>query len=446
MTKETKSYKGDPGKYLVIGGGGREYVLAKTLRNSNRVRELLIAPGNGGTGKFGENVPVSAEDVDGIARIVKDLNIGNTIIGPEVPLCTGVVDLLSAYEYRAFGPTQIAAIIEGSKVWSAGFMKRHEIPSPESVDFSDPYSAKAFIREYFHKSNLQSRRWKGIVGKVDELAAGKGVELPKTEKEALAMVDRMMVEKVYGKRTGERILIQERLEGQEVSMMALTDGKTVIPLLPARDFKRANDGQTPEGSGPNTGGMASFAPVELSSDIQQFIYTNILQKTVDGMREEGREYKGVLYAGIMLTQDGPKVLEFNCRFGDPETQVVLPLLESDLAEIVDSVIVGDLKTEQVRFKNGAAAYVVVASGGYPGPYKKGEVIKGYQDVDGPDIRFIHAGTKLKKNGVLVTDGGRVGGVLALEQTIEDAFVKADSKIGEGKGVHFKDMHYRRKFF
>src|SRR3989338_488306 len=445
MTKETQQYKGDPRKFLVVGGGAREYVLARKLKESPRVGKLYIAPGNGGTEKFGRNVAVSADDINGIARFVADNDIGNTVVGPEVFLVNGGVDQLNSNGYAAFGPRENAAIIEVSKVWSAGFMDRNGIPSPEHVDFSDPEAAKVFIRAFYSKSIPQSYKWKGIVGKLDELAGGKGVELPRTLEEAMAMVDRMMVDKVYGKNTGKRILVQERLEGPEVSVMALVDGKRFVPLLPARDYKKVNDGEGPEGSGPNTGGMASFAPVELNPELLRVIYTDILKKTVNGMRNEGREFKGVLYAGIMLTKAGPKVLEFNCRFGDPELQAILALLVSDLGDIVVLTEEGKLNKNQVRFRQGVAtAYEVVASGGYPGHYVKDKEIEDYE-IDEPDVQFIHAGTRRNKNGKLVTDGGRVGGILAVAQTVEEAFAKADSRIGKGKGVYFEGMHHRSKF-
>lgn len=429
-------HKEVPQDVLVVGSGAREHAFGWKLNRSPRVGNLYFAPGNGGTKTIGTNVDIAAKDIDKIAQFVGDNNINLTIFGPEEPLVRGGVDLLNADHRLAFGPTADAARLEGSKAYAVEIMERdHKLKLylPLSQIYRDIRKALPGIESFPAQE---------IVIKADGLAAGKGVKLPNSREEAKQIAIDMMVNGEFGD-AGRTIVVQERLYGKELSMLAFTDGVTVVPLLPARDYKRAYDGETLEGKGPNTGGMASFAPVDVSPELFQEIHTDILKRTVDRMRDEGHPYKGILYAGIMLTGKGPKVLEFNARSGDPETQPEMMLFDSDLAEVAFSCINGTLDRNQVRFRDGASACVVLASGGYPGEYKTGFEIHGLPISDS-NIEVFQAGTMMK-DGKLLTNGGRVMGITAFAPTVGEAFAKADSVIGEEKGIHFDGMHYRKKF-
>lgn len=412
---------------LIIGSGGREDALAWKLRQSPAVSQVFVAPGNGGTRRYGTPVDIGAEDTDRLINFAQDHHIGLTVIGPEGPLAHGIVDAFKESLLTAFGPTQNASRLESDKAWAGAFVERYNIPHPQSQSFTD-YEAAI--------THLQSIDPRTIVIKASGLAAGKGVILPETREEALTTIFAMMQEGRFGD-SGKTIVIQERLAGPEISVLAFCDGNTVVPLLPAQDHKRIFDGD----KGSNTGGMGAYAPVPfVTPTLMNHIHKTILQPTVDGMEQEGSPYHGILYAGLMLTKDGPKVLEYNVRFGDPETQPLMMLLSSDLTPILLSCIEGTLKRKQIAFRSGAAACVVLAADGYPDSYQKGQEIFGFDTVTDPNVIAFQAGTLLK-NDKLVTSGGRVLGVTAWGDTMAEALKKAYRAIGP-QGIHFSGMHFR----
>lgn len=418
-------------KVLGIGAGGREHAIAWRL--SKPGREVFTAPGNAGTEQVGENVPIDVKELDRLVAFASDNKIGLTIVGPELPLSLGIVDAFTKEGLLIFGPTQEAARLETSKAFAVSFMESHNIPHPDSVVFDSPEKARQFV---------EHPKWARFVIKASGLAAGKGTFLPETLEEAYAAIDDIMVKQVFSKEqpagVDNRVVIQERLEGQEISLLAISDGTTVVPLLPSQDHKRAFDGD----KGPNTGGMGAYAPAGIMTEaLLQEAYRTILKPTINGMKEEGCPFKGVLYAGLMLTKDGPKVLEYNVRFGDPELQPLMMLLSSDLANIAQASVGGKLTPSHVKFNRGVAVAVVLASEGYPGTYKKGEIIHGLETVSNPNIQIFHAGTT-RKDGQLVTSGGRVLAVTAYDRNIQQALRKAYDVIGE-KGVRFNGMQFRR---
>jgi len=409
---------------LVIGSGGREHALAWKLARSPHVNRLFIAPGNGGTQEIAQNVPISASDIPAIVAFAHKERIDLTVVGPEVPLVDGLVDALAQAGLRAFGPTQAAAQLEGSKAFAKRFMLDEGIPTAQAAIFRDYPSAQAHIRQV----KLP------VVVKASGLAAGKGVIICSTRKEAKTALRQIMVDRVFGE-AGDEVVIEDCLQGEEVSLLAFCDGKTVAPMLPARDYKRVGDGD----QGPNTGGMGGYAPspylpLQLASEIVE----RVLQPTLEGMRKRGTPYVGVLYAGLMLTQDGPRVLEFNCRFGDPETQSLLPLLESDLVQILLACIEGRLDQTPVRWGGDHAVCVVLASEGYPGSYPNGREITGLEQATRTSVVF-HAGTK-KQDGKLVTAGGRVLAVTTIAPTLAQARAQTYAAV---EPIHFEGMHYRR---
>ncbi|MBI4200132.1 MAG: phosphoribosylamine--glycine ligase [Chloroflexi bacterium] len=376
---------------LVIGGGAREHAIAWKLRQSPRVEKLFVAPGNAGTASLGTNLPIWATDIPSLLKAARDHAIDLTMVGPEAPLAEGIVDRFQERGLPVFGPSQAAARIEASKAFAKEVMQRSGIPCARGEVFDSYPEARRFIE----------RRGAPLVVKADGLAAGKGVTVAATEAEAMAALDACMVERVFGP-AGERVVIEERLEGREVSVFAFTDGQRLSPLVAACDYKRAYDGD----HGPNTGGMGSYAPPELwSPSLARDVEYAILRPTIQALAREGCPYRGVLYAGLMLTAEGPKVLEFNCRLGDPEAQVVLPLLEADLVEVAQAVLAGDVSQAGVRWSQKACVGVVLASEGYPGSYQRGFPIHGLEAA-GPDALVFHAGTRLS-NGSVVSDGGRV---------------------------------------
>ncbi len=415
-------------KILIIGSGGREHALGWKLKQSPKIEKLYFAPGNAGTQNLGENVNIAADDIKNLFKFVKSNEIDLTVVGPEAPLALGIVDLFEKHGLKIFGPTKKAAQLEASKAWSAEFMKKYNIPSPKFKVFSDFEEATAFIK---------SCSWSGLVVKVDGLALGKGVIIPKNRKEAIDTIKTIMVEKKFGS-AGDTIIIQEKLAGQEVSLIGFCDGKTIIPLLPAQDHKRIFDND----KGPNTGGIGAYAPVSFVTEkVKKIIYETILIPTLKGLQKEGIVYRGVLYAGLMLTKLGPKVLEYNVRCGDPETQPQLMLLNSDLLSIINACIEGKLKEIEIVFHRGSAVCVVLTAKGYPGTYEKGQVIYGLDKINNSDVRVFQAGTK-EKNGQVETCGGRVLGVTARGFDLKTALKKAYSAIGRSK-VNFSGMHYRK---
>ena len=372
---------------LVIGGGGREHALAWKLSQSSRVAHVFVAPGNGGTAQTQgmSNVALSASAVDDIVAFAKKESIAMVMVGPEQPLVDGLVDHLSAAGIPCFGPSAAAARLEASKAFSKEFMKRNGIPTATFGSFTDYDAAKAFLDQAGFPDAQP------CVIKASGLAAGKGVLLPETMAEAHEALRQVMQENLFGD-AGNEVVIEERLEGDEVSLLAFCDGKggTVVAMPPAQDHKRIFDGD----QGPNTGGMGAYAPAPAFTEaMSKFAQESVLQKTIDAMMSEDMPYTGVLYAGLMLTKDGPKVLEYNCRFGDPETQVLMMLLKSDLLDVMEACVAGNLRPDLVQWHTGSAVTVVAASQGYPGKYPKGKAISGTETC-GADTVVFHAGTRL----------------------------------------------------
>ncbi len=411
-------------KILVIGGGGREHALVWKIKQSPKVEKIYCIPGNGGIAEIADCIPLPLDDLESLAQFAFEKEIDLTVVGPEIPLSRGIVDVFMEKGLRIFGPTKAAAEIEGSKVFAKEIMNRYHIPTAASGSFEDEQDAVNFIEAMDTP----------IVVKADGLAAGKGVIIAQTKEEAKDAVHVMMAEKAFGD-AGTCVLIEEFLEGEEVSILAFSDGKTVVPMVPSQDHKRIFEGD----EGPNTGGMGAYSPVSIfMPDLQDEVMRQVLQPTVDGMAKEGMPYKGVLYAGLMLTATGIKVLEFNARFGDPETQVVLPRLQTDLIDIMEAVIDQRLDQMTIEWTSNHAAVVVVSSGGYPGKYVKGKVITFNQPQD-EEVIVFHAGTK-KDGQDIVTYGGRVLGVTGIGETLQDALHKAYKAI---EHIKFEDMFYRR---
>lgn len=411
-------------KILVVGGGGREHALVWKLAQSPLAEEIYCAPGNAGIADLAECVNIPAEDVDTLLEFALAEEIGLTVVGPEAPLAAGIVDKFTAAGLKIFGPTQAAALIEGSKALAKEIMEKYNIPTAAYASFTDQAAAEEYVRT----------QGAPIVVKADGLAAGKGVVVAMTEQEALDAVADMLSGNAFGS-AGAKVVIEEYLEGEEVSVLAFSDGKTVLPMVSAQDHKRVFDGD----EGPNTGGMGAYSPAPVyTGELAEQTLRLVLQPAVDGMLAEGREYKGVLYAGLMVTPKGLKVLEFNARFGDPETQAVLMRLESDLVEIMLAVVDGRLDECTLKWSDDAAVCVVVASGGYPGKYEKGQPISGL-DVEYPDTVVFHAGTKFVDQQV-VANGGRVLGVTAHGATIARAIEKAYAAVD---GIHYDGCFSRR---
>ena len=407
---------------LVIGSGGREHALYWKLSESPQTEQIYAIPGNPG---MGASAAIALDDHAAILRFAKEHEIGLVVVGPEVPLMNGVVDELEAAGIRAFGPRANAAEIEGSKSFAKDLMKKYGIPTARYEVFTAAEPARAYIRQ----------EGAPIVVKADGLAAGKGVIVAMTEQEALDAVDAIMEDHSFGD-AGARVVIEEFMEGEEASLLAFTDGTMIRPMISAQDHKRAYDGDR----GPNTGGMGTYAPAPvMTPEMTERAVEEILKPTIAAMAKEGRVYRGCLYLGLMVTADGPKVVEFNARFGDPETQVVLPLLDSDLVAIMCACADGTLADVPIRWKDGAAVCVVLASGGYPGHYEKGQEIHGLADAEAMGALVFHAGTAMK-DGKLVTNGGRVLGVVGRGADISSA---VDAAYAAATKISFKDAYYRK---
>jgi phosphoribosylamine--glycine ligase len=411
---------------LVVGSGAREHTIAWKLRQSPRLTDLFVAPGNAATGAIGTNLDIKAADVEGIAAAAKEYRADLVVVGPEDPLSRGLVDRLAAEGIAAFGPTQAAARIESSKAFSKDLMQRYGMPTAASATFDNRTEARNYIEAHPGP----------IVVKADGLAAGKGVFVCDTTEQALAAVDVMMgAEAAFGE-SGSTVVIEERLSGREVSAHAFSDGTSVAPMPFACDYKRARD----DDEGPNTGGMGAYSPpMWLDETLERYIHERITEATIAAMREEGTPYVGALYPGVMITDDGPRVLEFNCRLGDPEAQVLLPRLQSDLLEICWAAANGTLAECEVRWSTEAAVGVVVASGGYPGDYQTGYEIAGLGSLD-EDVHVFHAGTTAADGGAVLTSGGRVLTVVATAPTLTEARSKAYRNV---QRIHFTNLHYRR---
>lgn len=411
-------------KVLVVGGGGREHAILWKLKQSPRITKLYCAPGNGGISDIAECVSISAMDIAGIVDFSLKEKLDMVIVAPDDPLAAGMVDALEEAGIRAFGPRKNAAVLEASKVFSKELMKKYNIPTASYEIFDD---SKAAI-EYVKAAKLP------LVVKADGLALGKGVLICNTVSEAIEAVLSIMEDKKFGA-AGQRIVVEEFLTGPEVSVLAFTDGKTIIPMESSQDHKRAFDND----QGPNTGGMGAFSPSRsYTEEIHDICMKTIFVPTINAMNLEGRSFRGVLYFGLILTKEGPKVLEYNARFGDPETQVILPRLKNDLLDIFEAVIEEKLDTIKLSWKQNTAVCVVMASGGYPGGYAKGYEIKGL-DSSEKDIIVFHAGTK-KENNKYYTNGGRVLGITASADNMENAREKVYKAIS---GISFKDAHYRK---
>ena len=410
-------------KVMVTGGGGREHALIRKLKENPEVSEIYALPGNGGIAADAVCVPVSATDIDGVVRFAVEKGIDYAVVAPDDPLVMGCVDALEAKGIPCFGPRANAAVIEGSKVFAKNLMKKYGIPTAAYEVFEDPAEAL----KYLETAPLPA------VVKADGLALGKGVLICPTREEAFAAVRSIMEEKQFGN-SGNRIVIEEFLTGPEVSVLSFTDGKTVVPMISSMDHKRAGDGDT----GLNTGGMGTVAPNPYyTEDVAETCMQTIFLPTVRAMAAEGRPFRGCLYFGLMITPDGPKVIEYNCRFGDPETQVVLPLLKSDLLEVMRAVTEGRLAETPVEFSDQSAACVIMASGGYPQAYGKG-----YEITIPPETlpHVYAAGVKRGDDGVLRTSGGRVLGVTAVEDTLAGALKMAYARVDT---IHFENAFFRR---
>ena len=407
---------------LVVGGGGREHAVIKALSKSRRSGKIYALPGNGGIAEDAECIPVKATDIEGIVRVAREKKVDFAVVTPDDPLVLGCVDALEAAGIPCFGPTKDAAVIEGSKVFSKELMKKYGIPTAKSETFSEPDAAIAY---------LKSAPYPAVI-KADGLALGKGVVIAQTFEEAEAAVKNMMVDHVFGA-SGSRILVEEFLTGPEVSVLSFTDGNIVVPMLSSMDHKRAKDGD----EGLNTGGMGTVAPNPYyTEEVAKECMEQIFLPTIRAMKAEGRTFKGCLYFGLMLTKDGPKVIEYNCRFGDPETQVVLPLLVSDLLEIMLAVRGGTLREDMVRFREGAACCVVLASEGYPQKYETGFEIT--LPVCGENEDIYIAGAK-REGEKLVTSGGRVLGAVATAEDLKGAVDAAYALAGR---ISFQNAYMR----
>jgi len=414
-------------KVLVIGGGGREHALVWRLKESSRVDRVVCAPGNGGILAEAECVAAEAGDVGGLVALAERLGPDLTVVGPELPLVRGIADEFSKRNWRIVGPTKRAAQIEGSKIFAKEFLRRHNIPTAELYGCydspGDAYSALCAVD------------WPVVI-KADGLCAGKGVFVAPNPDEATAFIERVMEKNELGP-GGRRVLMEEALEGEEVTFIVVTDGERYAPLVPTRDHKRVFDGN----QGPNTGGMGAFSSDDLlPPGLHQTIISNILEPTLRGFAAEGIRYQGFLYIGLMLTSTGPKVLEFNCRLGDPEAQAIAARMDFDLAEVLNDVAEGQLVPAKLRWKPGASVCVVLASGGYPANFESGKRVEGLTGAGQlTGVKILHAGTK-RQNDSLLTSGGRVLGVTASGPTLEAAVSTAYETVGK---IHFEGMHYRK---
>ncbi len=419
-------------KVLVVGGGGREHAICWKLAQSPKVDRLYCAPGNAGISQTAECIDIAAEDIEGICRFASEKKIDMAVIGPEVPLSMGITDALEQAGVRTFGPNKKCAQLEGSKAFTKAFLARHHIPTAGYKEFTDKEELKKSVGPYGYP----------MVIKADGLAAGKGVVLAENEEEALSAIEEMMGDKIFGT-AGEKIVVEEFLTGVEASMLCFVDRNSIVPMESAQDYKRIYDGD----QGPNTGGMGTYSPsLVFTPELEQRIRKEILEPTLAGFQEDGLDFRGVLFIGLMISEEGPKVIEFNNRFGDPETQSVLMRLETDLAEIFDAVIDNRLAEIELRWSDRRAVCVVLASGGYPGSYEKGKVISGLNRVE-EDVVVFHAGTKFgekidKDTGMpeILTSGGRVLGVTATGATHDEARAKAFRNVEK---ISFEGMQYRK---
>lgn len=410
-------------KVLIIGGGGREHAIAWKIAKSPKVEKIFCAPGNPGIADYAKCLNIDVNDITSLLTFAYEEQIDLTIVGPEAPLVAGIVDVFQSHDLRIFGPSKIAAQLEGSKQFAKEIMKRYDIPTARYALFREAKAAKDYVRKH------------GVpcVIKADGLAAGKGVVVATTEQDALTAIVTIMEDKAFGD-AGEQVVIEEYLEGEEVSVLAFTDGKTIIPMVSSQDHKRIFEGD----EGPNTGGMGAYSPAPVyTPEIRKITEEQVLASITRWMTEEKISYQGIIYAGLMITKDGPKVLEFNCRFGDPEAQPVLMRLDSDLVDIMLAVTEGRLADQEIRWLDEASVCVVLASGGYPGGYEKGKIIQGLDKID--EAVVFHAGTR-EVDGKIATGGGRVLGVTAKGSSIQEAINKVYPEVEK---ISFDGMQYRK---
>ena len=413
-------------RVLVIGSGGRENALVWKISQSKLVDKVFCAPGNGGIAELAECVNIKADDINGLLKFALDKKIDLTVVGPEIPLVVGIVGKFQEKKLKIFGPSKFASQLEGSKVFAKEFMVRNNIPTAKFRSFIDSLNARDYVDEVGPP----------LVIKADGLAAGKGVIICQTEAEAEAAIDLIMEKKVF-KEAGIQVVIEECLEGEEASILAISDGEDFVVLESSQDHKRIFDND----QGPNTGGMGAYSPAPIvSEDLKKEIAQKILRPVIDGMKKEGHKFCGVLYAGLMITKEGPKVLEFNVRFGDPETQAILPRLKSDLVEIIFAALDGKLADFKLEWDSRPCVCVVMAAGGYPGAYQKNKPISGLEKAkELKDIVVFHAGTKLEK-GEILTSGGRVLGVTGLGQNIKEAIANTYKAVEK---IYFEEAHCRK---
>lgn len=410
-------------KILIIGGGGREHAIAWKLSNEDSVKIIYCAPGNAGIAEIAQCIDINDSNIEELLKFAKDNKVDLTIVGPEVPLVKGIVDEFEKESLKIFGPNKECSQLEGSKAFSKDFMIRHNIPTAKYKEYTNIDEAIAEIDSFGYP----------LVIKADGLAAGKGVVIPENREEAITTLNEMMRDKKFGN-AGEKIVIEEFLKGIETSILAFVDNNTIIPMVSAKDHKKVYNHE----QGPNTGGMGTFSPSEIYTDkLAKEIEENVLKATLEGFKKDRLDYKGILFIGLMITEDGAKVLEYNVRFGDPETQSVLFRLKTDLHKIMEHILDNKLNEIKIEYKKEEAVCVMLTSGGYPDVYEKGKLIEGVSELD-KDIVVFHSGTKIS-DGKLVTSGGRVLGITASANTVEEAARKVYENINK---ISFEGMHYR----
>lgn len=408
-------------KLLIVGSGAREHAILWKLKQSRRIDEIYVAPGNAGMAEMATCIPIKADDIHGLYDFARGNDIDLTVVGPEMPLVLGITDLFQSGGLKIFGPDKLGATFEGSKAYSKAFMEKHKIPTAKYSEFADIEEAKRHVNDFGYP----------LVIKADGLAAGKGVVICEDESTALSALDQMMLNKVFGE-AGSKVVFEEFLTGIEASVLCFVDGKTIVPMTSAQDYKKAYD----DDLGLNTGGMGAYSPSRLFDDeLETYVDEKILQPFLTGAIEDGIDYKGIIFIGLMIKDKKAKVIEFNCRMGDPETQVVLPRMKNDLLDVIEACIEGHLHTIKLEWSDESAVGVVLASGGYPEAYEKHKVISGLNDVDS---LVFHAGTRILEEDV-VTNGGRVLTVVHLDETIEAARRKVYQDI---QGICFDKMRYR----
>ena len=411
-------------RILVVGGGGREHAICWKLNNESNVEKIYCAPGNAGISNVAECIDIGDSDIENLLKFAKENQIDLTIVGPEIPLVAGIVDAFEKEGLKIFGPNKKCAQLEGSKSFSKDFMIRHNLPTAKYKEYTDLDEAISEIDSFGYP----------VVIKADGLAAGKGVVIPENREDAITTLKEMMSDKKFGK-AGDKIVVEEFLNGIETSILAFVDNDTIVPMVSSKDHKKVFEGE----AGLNTGGMGTFSPSEIYTDeLAKEVQEKILDKTLEGFKKDNLNYKGILFVGLMITEDGPKILEYNVRFGDPETQSVLFRLDTDLNKIISAILDNNLKNIEINYSKEEAICVMLTSGGYPENYEKGKVISGLENLDS-DIVVFHSGTKFD-NGNIVTNGGRVIGITAKGKTVKEAGEKVYENI---KKINFEGMHYRK---